>query len=174
MALYSLPTLLLLSLISGCLALQVRTSSMMTPILTLYWQCYQCDGVKGKDLPCEGNGKVGREVSDTLETQCPVSSLTQVECDGNCGLLLHQILHYDKFHSSVVSTDSRWRRGCTTDGTELTQDSEVEGNSLPGLGETLRPGPSTLLTSLISGCKQIADRSQDNQKHVSKSQDNIL
>ena len=48
--------------------------------------------------------------------------------------MLHQILHYDKFHSSVVSTDSRWRRGCTTDGSEVTQDSEVEGTSIAGFG----------------------------------------
>ena len=48
--------------------------------------------------------------------------------------MLHQILHFDKFHSSVVSTDSRWRRGCTTDGSEVTQDSEVEGTSIAGFG----------------------------------------
>merc|ERR1712141_392978 len=97
-------------------------------------KCYQCDGVRGTDLPCEGNGNIGREV----------------ECPDKCGLMLHQILHFDKWHSSVVSTDSRWRRGCTSDGSEITADSEMAGKSLSG----------------DLGCQKIGDRSQDNQKHT--------
>ena len=26
-------------------------------------QCYQCDGVKGKDLPCAGDGQLGTKVN---------------------------------------------------------------------------------------------------------------
>ena len=59
-------------------------------------------------------------------------SMYQVECPDKCGLMLHQILHFDKWHSSVVSTDSRWRRGCTSDGSEITADSEMAGKSLSG------------------------------------------
>merc|ERR1711913_30371 len=72
------------------------------------------------------------------------------ECPDKCGLMLHQILHFDKWHSSVVSTDSRWRRGCTSDGSEITADSEMAGQSLSG----------------DLGCQKIGDRSQDNQKHT--------
>ena len=46
-----------------------------------------------------------------------------------------EILHYNTFHSSVVSTDTRWRRGCTTDGSEITKDSEMAGKTVSGLGE---------------------------------------
>merc|ERR1711953_640980 len=100
MGLSSLTSVVVLCMISAGLALK----------------CYQCDGVRGTDLPCEGNGNVGREV----------------ECPDKCGLMLHQILHFDKWHSSVVSTDSRWRRGCTSDGSEITADSEMAGKSLSG------------------------------------------
>ena len=48
-----------------------------------------------------------------------------------------EILTFDSFHSSVVSTDTRWRRGCTTDGSEITKDSEMAGKKLSGLGQFL-------------------------------------
>ena len=33
---------------------------------------------------------------------------------------------------SVVSSDSRWRRGCTTDGHELTDNSEAKKDKVTG------------------------------------------
>ena len=35
-------------------------------------------------------------------------------------------------HGSVVSDDSRWRRGCATDGHELTDNSEAKGDKITG------------------------------------------
>ena len=61
-----------------------------------------------------------------------------------------EILHYNRHHSTVLSTESRWRRGCTTDGSELTKDSEMAGKTVSGLG-----------------CEKLGDRSEDNKKIVS-------
>jgi|ERR1712080_35993 len=70
--------------------------------LALAIKCWKCDGVKGGDLPCEGDRKIGKEV------ECGTK---------NCGLLQENRLTMK--HGSVVSTDTRWRRGCTSDGSEL-------------------------------------------------------
>ena len=35
-------------------------------------------------------------------------------------------------HGSVVSTDYRWRRGCATDGSELTDNSEAKTEKVTG------------------------------------------
>merc|ERR1712203_991128 len=68
------------------------------------------------------------------------------ECgDKYCGLLLEERLHYDSSHSSVVSTDSRWRRGCTSDGREMTDNSEA----------------SNAQYNAEQGCQQVAQRSED-------------
>merc|ERR1712087_1029629 len=94
-------------------------------------QCYECNGITASGGLCEGNGNVG----------------TKVECGQYCGLMKMEILTYDRFHSSVVSTDTRWRRGCTTDGSEITKDSEMVGKKLSGLG-----------------CEKLGDRSEDRKK----------
>ena len=73
---------------------------------------------------------------------------TQVECGQYCGLMKMEILQYDSRHSSVVSTDTRWRRGCTTDGSELTKDSEMEGKTVSDLGKF----PSPLTSHYIYSC----------------------
>merc|ERR1712183_1110536 len=115
MALSQLACFLVVSLISGGLALQ----------------CYECNGITASDGLCEGSGNVGNKV----------------ECGQYCGLMKMEILNYDRFHSSVVSTDTRWRRGCTTDGSELTEDSEMAGKTVSGLG-----------------CEKLGDRSEDRKK----------
>merc|ERR1712002_1662 len=71
--------------------------------LALAIKCWTCDGVKGGGGLCEGDRKMGEEV----------------ECDQlqNCGLLQENRLTMK--HGSVVSTDTRWRRGCASDGSEL-------------------------------------------------------
>merc|ERR1711874_290002 len=56
-------------------------------------------------------------------------------------------LTFDRFHSSGVSTDTRGRRGCTTDGSEITRDSEMAGKTVSGLG-----------------CEKLGDRSEDRKK----------
>ena len=81
-------------------------------------QCYDCNGITASDGLCEGSGHLGNKV----------------ECEQYCGLMKMEILHYDTSHSSVVSTDTRWRRGCTTDGSEITKDSEMAGKTVSGLG----------------------------------------
>merc|ERR1712038_661119 len=93
-------------------------------------QCYECDGVKGTELPCAGDGagQIGTEVS----------------CDDKCGLLLEERL--TERGGSVVSSDGRWRRGCATDGHEMTDNSEAQPGSLDG--------------SL--GCQQVGQRSEGN------------
>merc|ERR1712110_1005085 len=83
-------------------------------------QCYECNGITASDGLCEGTRNVGNKV----------------ECGQYCGIMKMEILHYDSRHSSVVSTDTRWRRGCTTDGSELTKDSEMEGKTVSDLGRT--------------------------------------
>merc|ERR1712141_835826 len=92
-------------------------------------QCYQCDGVKGQDLPCDGASGLGKKV----------------ECSDKCGLLLEERLTYNRAHSSVISSDYRWRRGCATDGHEMTDNSEAQ--------------PKTLTGEL--GCTNVGQRSED-------------
>ena len=81
-----------------------------------------------------------------------------------------EILTFDSFHSSVVSTDTRWRRGCTTDGSEITKDSEMAGKKLSGLGQFLSYQTShlsPLTTFTLLGCEKLGDRSEDKKKIVS-------
>jgi len=75
-------------------------------------KCYQCDAIKGSDLPCDGASALGK----------------QVECEDKCGLLLESRLTYDKYFSSVKSSDYRWRRGCVTNGQELLANSDADKN----------------------------------------------
>merc|ERR1712059_202120 len=78
-------------------------------------RCFECDGIKQGGGLCQGDGlgKIGR----------------QVECYSQyCGLLKEQRLTSKR--GSVVSTDTRWRRGCTTDGSEIIANSEAESEEL--------------------------------------------
>merc|ERR1719510_590268 len=94
-------------------------------------QCYECDGVKGGGGLCPGNAPWGER---------------QVDCgEQYCGLLLEERLTYNKYRSTVVSSVSRWRRGCTTDGHEMTDNSEA----------------SNAAYRAEQGCKQVAQRDQD-------------
>ena len=79
-------------------------------------QCYSCDGIKASEGPCagDGEGQIGEPVS----------------CPDKCGLLLEERL--TEKHGSVVSSDSRWRRGCATDGQELTDNSEAKSEKITG------------------------------------------
>ena len=51
-------------------------------------------------------------------------------CPDKCGLLLEERM--TEKHGSVVSTDYRWRRGCATDGSELTDNSEAKTEKVTG------------------------------------------
>merc|ERR1712038_990625 len=84
-------------------------------------QCYECNGITASSGLCEGSGNVGNKV----------------ECDQYCGPMKMEILHFDSRHSSVV----------TTDGSEITRDSEMAGKTLSGLG-----------------CEKLGDRSEDRKK----------
>ena len=55
-------------------------------------------------------------------------------------------------HGSVVSSDSRWRRGCATDGHEMTDNSEAKGDKITG----------------ELGCQNVGQYSYDNIVVVSK------
>merc|ERR1712038_1594544 len=69
-----------------------------------------------------------------------------VDCgEQYCGLLLEERLTYNKYRSTVVSSDSRWRRGCTSDGHEMTDNSEA----------------SNAQYTAEQGCQQVAQRSED-------------
>ena len=71
-------------------------------------QCYQCDGVKGSDLPCDGGSNKGKKVISEYKKNAKLKILTlQVECEDKCGLLLEERLTFNKFRSSVVSSDYR-------------------------------------------------------------------
>merc|ERR1711976_730372 len=81
--------------------------SLSAAVLAL--KCYKCDGVKGQDLPCDGASGKGKEV----------------DCDDKCGLLLESRLPLDR-HGNVIGGDYRWRRGCATDGHEITANSGAQ------------------------------------------------
>merc|ERR1712038_1054483 len=88
--------------------------SISTPI-----KCYACDGIKGENLPCDGDKHLGDEK----------------ECTGHgyvCGLLHERRLIYNDLHTTVISTEDRWRRDCATDGHELTDNSEASAGTLTG------------------------------------------
>jgi len=79
-------------------------------------QCYSCDGIKASEGPCAGDGE--GQIGDA------------VTCPEKCGLLLEERL--TEKHGSVVSSDSRWRRGCATDGHELTDNTEAKSEKVTG------------------------------------------
>jgi len=79
--------------------------------------CYKCDGIKGSDLPCDGDRNLGREVTCRAGQKCGV---------------LHELRKNLDNHHTVVSTESRWRRDCATDGYELTDESEADPGTLTG------------------------------------------
>ena len=86
----------------------------------LYFQCYECDGIKGGNTPCDDGG------SHPGNTQ---------RCGGGldkCGLLQEERLTYDAAHVTVVSSETRWRRGCVSDGHELTDGTEAQPGDLTG------------------------------------------
>eukprot|EP00092_Neocalanus_flemingeri_P039280 GFUD01042766.1.p1 GENE.GFUD01042766.1~~GFUD01042766.1.p1 ORF type:complete len:161 (-),score=42.79 GFUD01042766.1:213-695(-) len=91
----------------GCLLLSLAATALAI-------ECYSCDGIKESDGPCAGDGQIGEQVS----------------CADKCGLLLEERL--TEAGGSVVSSDFRWRRGCATDGQEMTDNSEAEGAELTG------------------------------------------
>ena len=71
-------------------------------------QCYQCDGVKGSDLPCDGGSNKGKKVISEYKKKCKTQILIlQVDCEDKCGLLLEERLTFNKFRSSVISSESR-------------------------------------------------------------------
>ena len=154
MALSQLACIVVLSLVSGGEALQVRMWWCDRWHYQASLQCYECNGITASDGLCEGTGNVGNKVSWLLglswHQELALVCCTQVECGQYCGLMKMEILHYDRHHSTVVSTDSRWRRGCTTNGSELTRDSEMAGKTVSGLG-----------------CEKLGDRSEDRKKIVS-------
>jgi len=80
-------------------------------------KCYKCDGIKGTDLPCDGDRNFG----------------TQVDCRAGqkCGVLHELRKNYNSAHV-VISTEDRWRRGCATNGHELTDNSEANPGELTG------------------------------------------
>merc|ERR1719470_193734 len=94
-------------LISGVLLLGLVAT-------TIAIQCYACDGIKQSDGPCAGDGQIGEKES----------------CPDKCGLLLEERL--TEKHGSVVSSESRWRRGCATDGHELTDNTEAQSDKVTG------------------------------------------
>eukprot|EP00090_Calanus_glacialis_P015927 TRINITY_DN25041_c0_g1_i1.p1 TRINITY_DN25041_c0_g1~~TRINITY_DN25041_c0_g1_i1.p1 ORF type:complete len:160 (-),score=24.35 TRINITY_DN25041_c0_g1_i1:123-602(-) len=81
---------------------------------TIAIQCYACDGIKQSDGPCAGDGQIGEKVT----------------CEDKCGLLLEERMTEKK--GSVVSSESRWRRGCATDGQELIDNSEAKADKVTG------------------------------------------
>ena len=93
------------------------------------FQCYSCDGIKQSDSPCAGSGQIGEQVSGPWISLCSII-LFQVSCADKCGLLLEERL--TEKDGSVVSSDSRWRRGCATDGHEMTDNSEADGDKVTG------------------------------------------